>query len=107
MRLGAGARRSVGPVVTCLVWAAPTVPGPPAPGGSPVDTPLALLGAGRAPVMAVGAIVVARLRARRAGAYSHFRCPACRQRIRFQARKAGRSALCPNCYALATLPRPG
>jgi hypothetical protein len=71
-----------------------------------MDMTLTLLAAGLAPVVAVGAILITRLRAWRGDAYSHFRCPACRQRIRFQARKAGRSALCPNCYALATLPRP-
>lgn len=72
-----------------------------------METTLALLAAGLAPAVAVGAIVAARLRTRRGGTYAHFRCPGCRQRLRFQARKAGRRALCPNCYGLATLPRPG
>lgn len=72
-----------------------------------MDTTLALLAAGLVLAIAAGAILVARMQARRGGAYSHFRCPACRQRLRFQARKAGRTALCPNCLRLATLPRPG
>jgi hypothetical protein len=68
---------------------------------------LALLSVGLVLATAAGAITVARLPARHAGAYQHFRCPACRQRLRFRARKAGRTALCPNCLGVATLPQRG
>jgi hypothetical protein len=68
---------------------------------------LALWAAGLVLAVAAAVIAHARLRARHGSAYQHFRCPACRQRLRFQARKAGRTALCPNCLAVALLPRPG
>jgi hypothetical protein len=72
-----------------------------------VDTTLALLSTGLALTIAAGAIALACLRGRRGGAFRHFCCPASRQRLRYQARKAGRAALCPNCLGLATLRRPG
>ncbi len=34
---------------------------------------------------------------RPATTYSYARCPACRQRLRFLARKAGRAGQCPRC----------
>ena len=52
--------------------------------------------------LVVGWFVAIRLRSN--GRVAHFRCPSCRQRLRYQARKAGRQVLCPNCYQCATLP---
>jgi len=40
-------------------------------------------------------------------AFVHFRCPECKQRLRFQAGKAGRGSICPRCLHRATLPLAG
>jgi hypothetical protein len=36
----------------------------------------------------------------------YFRCEGCKQRLRYQAGKAGRGSICPRCYRRATLPQP-
>src|SRR5262245_41164915 len=37
------------------------------------------------------------------GEYSYQGCPKCRQRLRFQVRKAGRPGQCPRCHSRFTL----
>lgn len=54
--------------------------------------------------LVVGWFVASRMRSEDRGRFAHFRCPTCRQRLRYRARKAGRQVLCPNCYHSATLP---
>jgi len=62
------------------------------------------------PVLAVifGIACFAIIRRRSAQAeFLHFRCPGCKQRLRYQAGKAGRSMICPQCYHRSKLPMAG
>jgi hypothetical protein len=64
---------------------------------------LVLLAVAAASLAAVGLVWAGR-RARREEPYCVFRCPGCGQKVRYQARKAGRAALCPRCRRPWTLP---
>lgn len=36
----------------------------------------------------------------------HLRCPKCRRRLRYRARQAGRTGMCPQCRTRITFPIP-
>jgi len=54
----------------------------------------------------IGCIAILQRRSERAS-YLHFRCPGCKQRLRYQASKAGRGTICPQCFHRSKLPIAG
>jgi hypothetical protein len=54
----------------------------------------------------IGCIAIVQRRAERVS-FLHFRCPGCKQRLRYQASKAGRATICPQCYHRSKLPMAG
>jgi hypothetical protein len=48
-------------------------------------------------VLAVGAILFLRSRTQPDEGFSHFRCPKCRRRLRYQSRQVGHKGKCSNC----------
>jgi hypothetical protein len=54
----------------------------------------------------IGCVAIVQRRAERAS-FLHFRCPGCKQRLRYQAGKAGRGIICPQCYQRSKLPLAG
>jgi hypothetical protein len=57
-------------------------------------------------LVGIGCLAFGQRRAERTS-FRHFRCPGCKQRLRYQARKAGRSMICPQCYRHSKLPMAG
>ena len=57
-------------------------------------------------LIGIGWLAMGQRRAGRAS-FLHFRCPGCKQRLRYQAKKAGRAMICPQCYRHAKLPMAG
>ena len=51
-----------------------------------------------------GVYVVLRAQRPRAEPIYHFRCPACGQKLRYSASRAGRAAICTRCSQRLTLP---
>ncbi len=43
-------------------------------------------------------------RSERGRPYRHFRCPACRQKLRYWTRKAGQGGVCPRCLKRLNFP---
>ena len=56
-----------------------------------------------AALLGISCLAVIRWRSAQAS-FLHFRCPGCKQRLRYQASKAGRSMICPQCYHRSKLP---
>ncbi len=56
---------------------------------------IGLLGVGAA--VGFGVFVYLRGRPKREEAYSHFRCPKCRRRLRYLTRQVGNKGKCSNC----------
>ena len=48
-------------------------------------------------VLAVGVFLFLRGRTQQEEAFSHFRCPKCSRRLRYQSRQVGRKGKCSNC----------
>jgi hypothetical protein len=54
--------------------------------------------------LAAGVYLVLRSRRPKLEPMCHFRCPACGQKLRYSANRAGRDALCTRCGRRTTLP---
>lgn len=65
---------------------------------------LIFLLAGTVAILALVGYLVVRLYAPSEEMFYFFRCPACGQKLRYLAHKAGRSAICPRCRRSVTLP---
>ncbi|HEV3146363.1 MAG TPA: hypothetical protein VGZ47_20920 [Gemmataceae bacterium] len=65
---------------------------------------IAVLGA--AALLGIGCFAVMQRRSTQAS-FVHFRCPGCKQRLRYQAGKAGRAMICPQCFHRSKLPLAG
>ncbi len=62
-----------------------------------MDPTIVMVVLGVAAALAFGVFVYLRGRPKREEAYSHFRCPKCKRRLRYLARQVGRKAKCSNC----------
>ncbi len=69
-----------------------------------MDTTLLLIVLVVVLVLAVGVFLFLRGRSPREEAYSHFRCPKCRRRLRYLRRQVGRKGQCSNCGQPLTFP---
>jgi transcription initiation factor IIE alpha subunit len=62
-----------------------------------MDTTLVLVIVGVLAALAVGVFLFLRRRSPEEEAFSHFRCPRCRRRLRYTSRQVGHKGKCSNC----------
>jgi hypothetical protein len=69
-----------------------------------MDTTLLLVSLVVVLVLAVSVFLFLRGRPKQEESFSHFRCPKCRRRLRYQGRQSGRKGECSNCGHPVTFP---
>jgi PHP family Zn ribbon phosphoesterase len=62
-----------------------------------MDATIVLVALGVAAALAVGVYLYLRGRSPQEELYSHFRCPKCQRRLRYQTRQVGHKGKCSNC----------
>lgn len=62
-----------------------------------MDTTIVLVIVGVLAALGVGVFLFLRGKPQHEEAYSHFRCPKCRRRLRYISRQVGRKGKCSNC----------